>query len=87
MLSGKVVGNIVSTQKLAKLVGYKLLVVEIAPEMGTGAKRLIALDTLGAGQGETVLLCLGSSARRALDDDSVPADAVIVGIVDRTENG
>lgn len=85
MLTGRVVGNIVSTQKHPKLVGRKLLVVEIAPEHGGGARSVVAVDTLGAGRGETVLVALGSAARVALQDEHAPVDATIVGIVDRTE--
>ena len=87
MLTGKVVGNIVSTQKHAKLVGYKLLVVEIAAEAGTAARKMVVVDTLGAGRGETVLICTGSAARVSLGDDQTPVDAVVVGIVDRMESG
>ena len=45
-------------------------------------KYLVAVDSVGAGIGETVLVTLGSSARLALSDQSAPVDAVIVGIVD-----
>lgn len=83
MITGKVIGNIVSTQKHAKLVGYKLLLVETTD----GAAPLVAVDTLGAGRGVTVLLCTGSSARAALGDPEAPIDAVIVGIVDSVEKG
>ena len=83
MLVGKVVGNLVSTQKLEKLVGYKLLLVELDEPRRT----VVAVDTIGAGQGTTVLLVSGSSARAALGDDSAPVDAVVVGIVDLMERG
>ena len=83
MFVGKVVGNLVSTQKLGKLVGYKLLLVELDEPKQT----IVAVDTIGAGQGATVLLVVGSSARAALGDDSVPVDASVVGIVDLMERG
>lgn len=88
MLTGKVVGNIVSTQKHSQLVGYKLLLVDVSPEMKNGkGGLLVAVDTQGAGAGETVLITTGSSARLALADNAAPVDAVIVGIVDRIEKG
>ena len=84
MLLGKVIGNVVSTQKQAKLVGYKLLIVELENEP---VRSIVAVDTLGAGRGETVLLTIGSPARAALGDAAAPVDAVIVGLVDQVERG
>ena len=87
MLTGTVVGNIVSTQKHAKLVGYKLLLVELASGMISGEGRLlVVVDTLGAGPGETVIVTTGSSARFSLGGEP-PVDAAVVGIVDRVEKG
>ncbi len=87
MLCGKVIGNVVSTQKHAKLTGCKLLIVELPPEYAAGGARMIvAVDELGAGRGEEVLLALGSAARMACGDEWIPVDATIVGIIDRYEN-
>jgi ethanolamine utilization protein EutN len=63
-------------------VGYKLLVVELDPiHKNRAAERLVAVDYLGAGIGENVLITLGSGARTTLRD-GVPTDATIVGIID-----
>lgn len=82
MLMGKVVGHIVSTRKNDKLVGSKILEVRLIENAEETDKFLIALDSVGAGIGERVLLTTGSGARLALDNQSAPTDAVIVGIVD-----
>ncbi len=82
MLMGKVVGHIVSTRKNDKLVGSKILEVRLVENEKDTDKFLIALDSVGAGIGERVLITTGSGARLALDNDTAPTDAVIVGIVD-----
>lgn len=82
MLMGKVVGHIVSTRKNDKLVGSKILEVRLIENAEETDKFLIALDSVGAGIGERVLLTTGSGARLALDNQAAPTDAVIVGIVD-----
>lgn len=80
MVIGKVVGTVVSTRKSERLVGSKFLIVE--PLEQEGQQRLVAVDTVGAGVGETVLVTLGSAARVACGTE-VPVDAAIVGIVDQ----
>ncbi len=82
MLMGKVVGHIVSTRKNEKLVGSKILEVRLIENEQDTDKFLIALDSVGAGIGERVLITTGSGARLALDNHTAPTDAVIVGIVD-----
>lgn len=82
MLMGKVVGHIVSTRKNEKLVGSKILEVRLIENEKDTNKFLIALDSVGAGIGERVLITTGSGARLALDNNTAPTDAVIVGIVD-----
>lgn len=81
MYLGKVVGTVVATRKQEALVGSKLMLV--APYEGE-AQAIVAVDTVGAGVGEIVLLTMGNPARRAISKDS-PVDAVIVGIVDSVE--
>ena len=82
MQLGKVIGTVVSTRKDDGLVGYKLLVVELDPvHKNRAAERLVAVDYLGAGIGEHVLITLGSGARTTLRE-GVPTDATIVGIID-----
>lgn len=79
MVIGKVVGSIVSTRKSENLVGNKFMVVEPLKEMGAGG-RFVAIDNIGAGIGETVLVAMGSAARVGMEN--APVDAAIVGIVD-----
>ena len=85
MLKGIVIGNVVSTRKQDALVGSKFLEIEVIENGQKTGKYLIAVDSVGAGIGETVLVTTGSSARLALRNTSTPTDAVVVGIVDYTE--
>ena len=79
----KVVGVAVSTVKDSRLEGSKLLLVSEADQAGKVVdKPFIALDLVGAGEGELVMVVLGSSARVAAGDTSQPVDAAIVGILD-----
>ncbi len=82
MLKGIVIDNIVSTRKQDSLVGSKFLEVRIIENGAPTEKYLIAVDSVGAGIGETVLITEGSPARLALHNQQSPVDAVIVGIVD-----
>ncbi len=82
MLRGIIRGNIVSTRKQETLVGSKFMEVEIMENGALTGKYIIAVDSVGAGIGETVLITTGSSARLALHNCNAPCDAVIVGIVD-----
>ena len=82
MIAGKVVGSIVATRKNDKLVGNKFMIVELVGSMSGEAKQLIAIDNIGAGIGEYVLVAQGSAARIGCNQDNSPVDAAIVGIVD-----
>ena len=82
MLRGIIRGNIVSTRKQDSLVGSKFMEVQIMRNGQLTDEYIVAIDSVGAGIGETVLVTIGSSARLALHNTSAPADAVIVGIVD-----
>lgn len=86
MLRGVIRGNIVSTRKQDSLVGSKFMEVQLMKNGELTDEYLIAIDGgVGAGIGEVVLITTGSSARVALESNHnspVPADAVIVGIVD-----
>ncbi len=89
MYLGKVIGSVVATQKDDSMHGRKLLMVRpmlIDPENTSrfkpGVNTIVAVDTVGAGEGELVMFAQGSSARQAAGLRSVPADAAIVGIVD-----
>jgi microcompartment protein CcmK/EutM len=86
MYLARVIGNLVSTKKDERIVGYKLLIVNLLSSGGEASdKNVIAVDTVGAGIGEIVLLVEGSSARKAINENESPIDAAIVGIVDNME--
>lgn len=82
MIVGKVVGSIVATRKSDKLIGNKLMIVEPIADMKSQTGRVVAIDNIGAGIGETVLVAMGSAARIGCGLESAPVDAAIVGIVD-----
>lgn len=82
MLKGIIRDTIVSTRKQESLVGSKFMEVELIESGKLTGKYIIAVDSVGAGIGETVLITTGSSARLALSKEHTPTDAVIVGIVD-----
>ena len=81
MLIGKIVGSVVSTRKNEKLIGRKFMIVESLAGTGDG-KRIVAVDNVGAGIGELVLVATGSAARIGCDQEKAPVDAAIVGIID-----
>ena len=86
MRLGKVIGTVVATAKDPKLVGWKLLMVRELKVDGTPTDTyVVAIDTVGAGIGETVLTVSGSSARLANRAEGVPVDASVIGIVDTVE--
>lgn len=82
MIIGKVVGSVISTRKNDKLIGNKFMIIEPMEGMETKTNRLVAIDNIGAGIGETVLIAQGSAARIGCGLESAPIDAAIVGIVD-----
>lgn len=85
MQVAKVIGTVVSTRKDDALVGFKLLVLQLEdPGNGLTNERLVAVDTVGAGVGERVLVTRGSAARVTLPSPA-PTDAAIVGIIDTVD--
>jgi ethanolamine utilization protein EutN len=84
MIVAKIVGTVVATRKDERLVSNKLLVARpIDPSSGKPeGSYLVAVDTVDAGFGETVLIVSGSSARMASGMKDCPVDAAIVGIID-----
>ena len=86
MIVGKVVGSLFSTRKSEKLVGNKFMIVEPVQEMDAGTGRLVAIDIIGAGIGEYVLVAQGSAARIGCDMGDAPIDAASVGIVDEGQD-
>ena len=86
MLLAKIVGTVVATRKDPRLVSSKLLVVRpIDPHGKPEGQYLVAIDTVDAGVGETVLVVSGSSARMAAGLKDCPVDAAIVGIIDAVD--
>ena len=67
MIIGKVVGSLFSTRKSEELVGNKFMIVEPVANYGGSGTRLVAIDIIGAGIGEYVLVAQGSAARRVPD--------------------
>jgi ethanolamine utilization protein EutN len=90
MFLAKVTGNVVSTHKVASMVGQKLLTVEplrVDPAdqsklIGVG-RTFVAVDLVGVGEGETVLLVQGSSARQTEETAKLPVDAAIIALVNQ----
>ncbi len=89
MFIAKVIGNVVSTQKIAKFRGMKLLLIQpyISREgkLQASGSSVVAVDSVGAGVGECVMFTQGSSARLTPTTKDAPVDAVIVGIVDSVD--
>ena len=92
MFLAKVEGSVVATKKDPNMSGRKLLL--LRPQLvddkdptkfKPGANTIIAVDSVGAGIGEMVMFCQGSSARMAPGMKEVPVDAVIIGIVDTVD--
>ena len=87
MQIGRVVGTVVSTQKNRDLEGAKLLLVQPLTLEGTPrGVEVLAIDSVGAGVGETVLLVVeGRAAGEALGKKGAAVDAAIIGIVDTVD--
>jgi ethanolamine utilization protein EutN len=92
MFLARVIGSVVSTKKDEVMKGQKLLLLrpmlvdEAKPaQFRAGANTIVAVDSLGAGSGDLILFCQGSSARQASGMKSLPIDAAVVGLVDSVE--
>jgi len=86
MFLGKVIGTVWSTKKDEQLVGAKFLIVrELDLNMKEKERFLVAVDSVGAGEGEVVLVATGSSSRMTTFTKDKPVDAVIMGIVDKLD--
>lgn len=90
MFVAKVTGSIVATEKVDTMVGHKLLMVEpfrLNPEgrreLVTTGRTFVAVDMLGAGVDDFVLISQGSSARFTPETQKLPIDCVVIGIVDK----
>jgi microcompartment protein CcmK/EutM len=92
MFLARITGSLISTQKVASMVGQKLLIVEplrVDEKDQNGLKptgrSFVVVDTVGAGEGEVVLCVQGSSARYTPETKTLPVDAAIIGIVDQVQ--
>lgn len=92
MFLARVIGSVVSTKKDEALRGRKLLLLRPAlvdeadpTKLRAGANTIVAVDSLGAGLGDLVLFCQGSSARQAAGMKPLPIDAAVIGLVDTVE--
>jgi ethanolamine utilization protein EutN len=92
MFLARVEGSVVSTKKDPSMSGRKLLLLrpQLVDDKDTtkfrgGANTIVAVDSVGAGIGEMVLFCQGSSARLAPNLKDAPVDAVVIGIVDTVD--
>lgn len=92
MILARVEGALVATRKHERMTGKKLLLVRPlyvdspdATELKQGSTTLVAVDALGAGDGDVVLVVQGSSARLGMADKDSPVDAVVIGIVDNVD--
>jgi microcompartment protein CcmK/EutM len=94
MFVARVTGTVVATQKVASMIGHKLLLVEpyrvdekSKDRLVPTGRSFVVVDTLGAGLGEMVLVCQGSSARLTPETEKLPIDAVVIGLIDTVDLG
>lgn len=86
MILGRVIGTVWSTKKDESLTGSKLLIVrQLTLDLKEQAGFTIAVDSVGAGEGEVVLVATGSSARQTAITKNKPVDAVVMAIVDKLD--
>lgn len=86
MFLGKVIGTVWSTKKDEKLVGAKFLIVrKVDLDLNEKSDFVVAVDSVGAGEGEVVLVATGSSSRQTHFTQDKPVDAVIMAIVDKLD--
>lgn len=86
MFLGRVIGTVWSTKKDENLVGAKFLIVrEVTLDLKEKERFVVAVDSVGAGEGEVVLVATGSSSRMTNFTKDKPVDAVIMGIVDKLD--
>lgn len=92
MFLAKVIGQVVATKKDAAMKGHRLVLLRPqlvdaadSKKLKDGANTVVAVDTLGAGTGEMVLFCQGSSARQAEGLKALPLDCAVIAIVDTVD--
>lgn len=82
MITARLIDNIWATRKAEALKGYKLMLAETIMAPGERSQKMVVVDIISAGIGDRVIITTGSSARKMLESDNVPVDAVVVGIID-----
>lgn len=94
MFLAQITGTVTATQKVGSMVGQKLCIVEPLrideqnrDSLKSTGRTFIAVDTVGAGEGEIVLIVQGSSARMTEETKPLPVDCAIIGIVDNVRVG
>lgn len=94
MFLAQVTGSVVATQKTPSMTGHKLLIVEpyrvdseTRTKLVSTGRTFVSVDLLGAGIGDIVLICQGSSARLTPETKNLPVDCVVIGIVDSAHVG
>lgn len=92
MFLAQVIGQVVATKKNEAMTGHKLLVLrpllvddKDPTKFKPGSNTVVAVDSVGAGEGEVVLFAQGSSARQAEGMKLLPVDAAVIGIVDQVD--
>jgi ethanolamine utilization protein EutN len=87
MLIARVTGTVVATRKHERLIGSKIQIVQpLSPNgLRPSGEPFVAVDAVGAGVDERVVVVTGSGARLAVDDERAPVDATIVGIIDEVD--
>lgn len=87
MLIARVIGTVVATRKHERLVGSKIQIVQPLDTQGENpsGEPFVAVDAVGAGVRERVIVVRGSGARHGVEDDQCPVDATIVGIIDHID--
>ncbi|GGC75238.1 EutN/CcmL family microcompartment protein [Enterococcus sp. DIV0242_7C1] len=83
MVTATLMDNIWATRKSEKLNGLKLMLAQVTGGSRDG-ERMVVCDVIGAGIGDRVIIATGSAARRMLEDDLIPIDAAVVGIIDES---
>ncbi|MBO0451919.1 EutN/CcmL family microcompartment protein [Candidatus Enterococcus murrayae] len=81
MVTARLIDNIWATRKSEQLNGLKLMIAEVIGGSRDG-EQMIVCDVIGAGIGDRVIVTCGSAARRMLEDDAIPVDAAVIGIID-----
>ncbi|MCI0130377.1 MULTISPECIES: EutN/CcmL family microcompartment protein [Enterococcaceae] len=83
MVTATLIDNIWATRKSDKLQGLKLMLAQINGGVKDG-EIMVVCDVIGAGIGDRVIIATGTAARRMLEDDLIPVDAAVIGIIDES---